>query len=84
MLEEVDRVEVLSLMDNYVTCSSETRTWSGERSRRGGEIFKDTLVGEHGLSLLVTVYNGTKKHTVLFDTGTALGCLTQYRTLDWT
>jgi len=29
----------------------------------------DTLLAEHGLSLLVTVYEGEEKHTMLFDTG---------------
>jgi 7,8-dihydropterin-6-yl-methyl-4-(beta-D-ribofuranosyl)aminobenzene 5'-phosphate synthase len=39
-------------------------------------ITKDTLVGEHGLSLLVTAYEGREKHTVLFDTGhTGIGVL---------
>ena len=77
MLEEVDRVEVLSLMDNYVdVLLGNTDVVRRAAHAGGGEIFKDTLVGEHGLSLLVTVYNGTKKHTVLFDTGySAVGVL---------
>ena len=77
MLEEVDRVEVLTLMDNYVdVLLGNTEVVRRAAHSGGGEIFKDTLVGEHGLSLLVTVYEGAKKHTVLFDTGySAVGVL---------
>ncbi len=70
MLKEVDRIEVLTLMDNYVdVLLGNTDVVRRAAHSGGGEIFKDTLVGEHGLSMLVTVYKGAKKHTVLFDTG---------------
>jgi len=77
VLKEVDRVEVLTLMDNYVdVLLGNTDVVRRPAHSGGGEIFKDTLVGEHGLSLLVTVSKGAKKHTVLFDTGySAVGVL---------
>ncbi|MBN2032114.1 MAG: MBL fold metallo-hydrolase [Deltaproteobacteria bacterium] len=70
MLKEVDRVEVLTLMDNYVdVLLGDTKTVRRAAHSGGGEIFSDTVIGEHGLSLLVTVYEGAKMHTILFDTG---------------
>jgi len=77
MLRQVDKIEVLTLMDNYVdVLLGNTEVVRRAAHSGGGEIFKDTLVGEHGLSLLVTVYEGAKKHTVLFDTGySAVGVL---------
>jgi 7,8-dihydropterin-6-yl-methyl-4-(beta-D-ribofuranosyl)aminobenzene 5'-phosphate synthase len=77
MLKEVDRVEVLTLMDNYVDLLLEsTKVVTRPPKAKGGMISRDTLVGEHGLSLLVTVHEGKEKHTVLFDTGhTGIGVL---------
>jgi 7,8-dihydropterin-6-yl-methyl-4-(beta-D-ribofuranosyl)aminobenzene 5'-phosphate synthase len=66
----VDRVEVLTLMDNYVDLLLEDTDRVLRPARaEGGEIPTDTLLAEHGLSLLVTVYSGEKRHTILFDTG---------------
>jgi 7,8-dihydropterin-6-yl-methyl-4-(beta-D-ribofuranosyl)aminobenzene 5'-phosphate synthase len=36
---------------------------------RGKELPIETLLAEHGLSLLITVLNGGEKHEILFDTG---------------
>ena len=70
MLKQVDRVEVLTLMDNYVdVLLGDTKVVRRAAHSRDGQILRDTLVGEHGLSLVVTVYEGMKKHTLLFDTG---------------
>jgi 7,8-dihydropterin-6-yl-methyl-4-(beta-D-ribofuranosyl)aminobenzene 5'-phosphate synthase len=69
-LQRVDRVEVLTLMDNYVdVLLGNTKVVRRAAHSGGGEIFRDSLVGEHGLSLLVTVHEGIRRHTVLFDTG---------------
>jgi len=69
-LREVDRIEVLTLMDNYVdVLLGNTRVVRRSSLSGNGEIFRDTLVGEHGLSLLVTVHEGSREHTILFDTG---------------
>jgi 7,8-dihydropterin-6-yl-methyl-4-(beta-D-ribofuranosyl)aminobenzene 5'-phosphate synthase len=74
-LKEVDRIEVLALMDNYAdVLLGNTKVVRRANHAGGGEIFSDTLVGEHGLSLLVTVHEGSSRHTILFDTGySALG-----------
>jgi len=69
-LREVDWIEVLTLMDNYVdVLLGNTKVVRRANLAADGEIFRDTLVGEHGLSLLVTVRAGGSRHTILFDTG---------------
>jgi len=69
-LREVDHIEVLTLMDNYVdVILGNTRVVRRANLSANGEISRDTLVGEHGLSLLVTVREGSRSHTILFDTG---------------
>lgn len=69
-LNEVDRVEILTLMDNYADVLLESTDIVTRPPReKDGKILSDTLVAEHGLSLLITVYFGEKRRTVLFDTG---------------
>ena len=69
-LKEVDRVEILSIIDNYMDVLLEnTDVVTRPSHDKGGNIPTDTLLAEHGLSLLVSVYHGEKKHTILFDTG---------------
>jgi 7,8-dihydropterin-6-yl-methyl-4-(beta-D-ribofuranosyl)aminobenzene 5'-phosphate synthase len=69
-LREVDRVEIVTLIDNYVdVLLKDTDIVTRPPHAEGEEVPRDTLVAEHGLSLLVTVYQGTKSHTILFDTG---------------
>ena len=69
-LKELDRVEILTLMDNFVDVLLEdTKVVSRPPKAIGAEIPTDTLLAEHGLSLLVKVQHGAEKHTILFDTG---------------
>ncbi len=76
-LKEVDCVEVLTLIDNYTDGLLEnTEIATRLPEPKGEEIPTDTLLAEHGLSLLVTVHRGEEKHTLLFDTGyTRVGVL---------
>jgi len=76
-LKTVDRVEVTTLMDNYVDLFlPSTDVIARPPLAKEGKINPDTLLAEHGLSLLVTVFQGDDKHTVLFDTGyTKVGVL---------
>jgi 7,8-dihydropterin-6-yl-methyl-4-(beta-D-ribofuranosyl)aminobenzene 5'-phosphate synthase len=76
-LKEVDCVEVLTLMDNYTDVLLEdTEIATRLPEPKGEEISTDTLIAEHGLSLLVTVYKGEEIHTLLLDTGhTQIGVL---------
>jgi 7,8-dihydropterin-6-yl-methyl-4-(beta-D-ribofuranosyl)aminobenzene 5'-phosphate synthase len=70
LLKEVDRVEVLTLMDNFVDVLLEdTAVVKRPPKAVGEEIPTDALLAEHGLSLLVKVQQGPEKHTILFDTG---------------
>lgn len=69
-LKAVERVEITTLIDNYVDLLlPSTDTIMRPPLAKGGNILANTLLAEHGLSLLVTVYNGEKKNTILFDTG---------------
>jgi len=69
-LKEVDRVEILTLMDNYVdVLLGSTDVVTRPPLAKGPEIPTNNLLAEHGLSMLVMAYQGKEKHTVLFDTG---------------
>jgi len=76
-LKEVDCIEIITLIDNYVDALLENTDIVTRPSRaKEEEISTDTLLAEHGLSLLVTVHQGEKKHTILFDTGyTSIGVI---------
>ena len=69
-LEEVDRVEITTLIDNYVDLMLPNTTFA-ERPplSRGRQLPQDTLVAEHGLSLLITTYRGAESHSIIFDAG---------------
>jgi 7,8-dihydropterin-6-yl-methyl-4-(beta-D-ribofuranosyl)aminobenzene 5'-phosphate synthase len=70
VLKPVDRIEVLTLMDNYAdVLLRNSKVVRRADHSGGGEVFRDTLVAEHGLSLLVTACEGDQRHAVLFDTG---------------
>jgi len=69
-LKSAERVEITTLIDNYVDLllpPSEIVT--RPPLAKGGNILADTLLAEHGLSLLITIYSGGRKNTILFDTG---------------
>jgi len=69
-LKELDCVEVLTLMDNFVDVLLEdTEIVTRPPKATGAEIPTDTLLAEHGLCLLVKVQHGADRHTILFDTG---------------
>ena len=76
-LKTVDRIEITTLMDNYVDLLlPSTDTIIRPPLAKEGKISADTLLAEHGLSLLITVYQEKNKQTILFDTGyTKVGVL---------
>jgi len=67
-INEVDRVEILTLQDNYIDLASGDSTGILERARplEGLEV-RRTILAEHGFSALVTVGSGGKTRTILFD-----------------
>ncbi|UCD33545.1 MAG: MBL fold metallo-hydrolase [Desulfobacterales bacterium] len=76
-LKSVDKVEITTLIDNYVDLLlPSTDIIKRPPLSKEGKVAADTLLAEHGLSLLITVYQGEKKHTILLDTGyTKVGVL---------
>jgi len=69
-IQPVDSVEILTLMDNYVdVLLTNTDVVTRPPLSTSGIIPSDTLLAEHGLSLLVTVYKRNETHTVLWDAG---------------
>lgn len=68
-LVPVDKVEILSLMDNSVDVLMAS-TPVARRAKRGRDPFlRPQLRAEHGVSMLVTVEQGGQRDTLLFDTG---------------
>jgi len=68
-LQEADRAEVTTIMDNYTDSLLEsTNTVKRPRLAVGGRLSQMPLA-EHGLSMLIEVFRGSEKHTVLFDAG---------------
>mgnify|MGYP001390764774 CR=1 FL=1 len=58
MLREVDKIEIVTLMDNYVDLLlGSTAVITRPPGAKGDEIPTDTFVAEHGLSLLITVFD---------------------------
>jgi 7,8-dihydropterin-6-yl-methyl-4-(beta-D-ribofuranosyl)aminobenzene 5'-phosphate synthase len=76
-LQTADRVEITTLIDNYVdVLLPSTDIIQRPPLAKDGKVQPDTFLAEHGLSLLVAVSNGGKKHTILLDTGyTKVGVL---------
>ena len=69
-LKAVDRVEITTLIDNYVDLMlQDTGIVKRPPLSDGKDLPRETLAAEHGLSLLITTYRGSEKHSVLFDAG---------------
>jgi 7,8-dihydropterin-6-yl-methyl-4-(beta-D-ribofuranosyl)aminobenzene 5'-phosphate synthase len=65
-LKTVDRVEITTLIDNYVdVLLPSTDTIIRPPLAKDDKINANTFLAEHGLSLLVTVFQNGQKHTVL-------------------
>lgn len=69
-LQAVEAVEVVVLMDNYADALLKpSEEVERAPTAAGGRIFPDTLVAEHGLSMLVRAVLDGAAHEVLFDAG---------------
>jgi 7,8-dihydropterin-6-yl-methyl-4-(beta-D-ribofuranosyl)aminobenzene 5'-phosphate synthase len=69
-INEVDKVEILTLQDNYIDLLSRDNTEVVLRAMplKGMEV-KNSILAEHGFSSLVTVINGDRARSILFDFG---------------
>jgi 7,8-dihydropterin-6-yl-methyl-4-(beta-D-ribofuranosyl)aminobenzene 5'-phosphate synthase len=68
-LKAVDRVEVLSIMDNSIDVLMGNTPLARRAPRARDSLMKPQLRAEHGVSMLVTVHVGALKDSFLFDTG---------------
>ena len=71
-LKPVDKVEILSVMDNSIDVLMGS-TPVAKRHQRGRDAHtRPQLRAEHGVSMLVTAYEGGNRDSFLFDTGVTL------------
>jgi 7,8-dihydropterin-6-yl-methyl-4-(beta-D-ribofuranosyl)aminobenzene 5'-phosphate synthase len=68
----VDRVEILSVMDNSIDVLMGDTPIAKRLKRRSDAHFGPQLRAEHGVSMLVTTYVGGERDSFLFDTGVTL------------
>jgi 7,8-dihydropterin-6-yl-methyl-4-(beta-D-ribofuranosyl)aminobenzene 5'-phosphate synthase len=71
-LAPVDRVEVLSVMDNSVDVLMGSTPVARRAPRPRDAHTRPQLRAEHGVSMLVTTYAGGSKDSFLFDTGVTI------------
>ena len=72
VLGAVDRVEILSIMDNSIDVLMGSTPVAKRLKRSSDSHSKPQLRAEHGVSMLVTTYDGGDKDSFLFDTGVTL------------
>ena len=69
-IKEVDRVEILTLQDNYFDAlSGDSNAVVGRALPIKDMEVKNTILAEHGFSAVVTVYTGDQPRSLLFDFG---------------
>jgi 7,8-dihydropterin-6-yl-methyl-4-(beta-D-ribofuranosyl)aminobenzene 5'-phosphate synthase len=71
-LKPVDRVEVLSVMDNSVDVLMGSTPVARRAPRPRDALSRPQLRAEHGVSMLVTAFANNNKDSFLFDTGVTL------------
>lgn len=71
-LKPVDRVEILSVMDNSLDVLMGSTPVAKRMKRARDEFTRPQLRAEHGVSMLVTTYDGGDKDSFLFDTGVTI------------
>src|SRR5207245_11387360 len=68
-LKPIDRVEMLSVMDNSVDVLMSSTLVAQRAPRSQDSLSQLQLRAEHSVSMLVTTYAGGNKDSFLFDTG---------------
>jgi 7,8-dihydropterin-6-yl-methyl-4-(beta-D-ribofuranosyl)aminobenzene 5'-phosphate synthase len=71
-LKPVDRVEILSVMDNSIDVLMGSTPVARRAPRPRDALSRPQLRAEHGVSMLVTTYTDGNKDSFLFDTGVTL------------
>jgi len=83
-LREVEKVEIFTLQDNYIdlVIGDDSEMVKRARPFRGGAL-RDSVLAEHGFSALVTVTDGGRARSILFDFGfSEHGALTNAQALN--
>jgi len=73
-LQEVDKLEVTILVENYADLLLESDE-GVKRAEIPPERRLESLLAEHGLSCLVKVFAGSEEHWILMDAGISSTCL---------
>ena len=68
-LKEVDKVEILTILDNTVDMLLPDADKAKRPPRFADAMTRDSLIAEHGFSALVKVTNGNTSELLLFDAG---------------
>jgi 7,8-dihydropterin-6-yl-methyl-4-(beta-D-ribofuranosyl)aminobenzene 5'-phosphate synthase len=68
-LKAVDRVEILSVMDNSIDVLMGNTPVAKRMKRPSDALAKPQLRAEHGVSMLITTYDAGQRDSFLFDTG---------------
>src|SRR5919108_3051466 len=71
-LKPVERVEILSVMDNSVDVLMSSTPVAQRAPRSLDNLARPQLRAEHGVSMLVTLYENGTKDSFLFDTGVTI------------
>jgi 7,8-dihydropterin-6-yl-methyl-4-(beta-D-ribofuranosyl)aminobenzene 5'-phosphate synthase len=69
-LNEVEKVEILTLQDNYIDVAAFDGTEIVQRAQPTKDMeFKNSILAEHGFSAVVTITFDDIAHSILFDFG---------------
>ena len=69
-LNQVDKVEILSLQDNYIDAAALDSTEIVQRALPIKDMeFKNSILAEHGFAAIVTITTDDKSRSILFDFG---------------
>ncbi|MBN2478764.1 MAG: MBL fold metallo-hydrolase [Parachlamydiales bacterium] len=64
-----DKLEIISVIDNHLDLFLENQKYVYRPPIFSDKDIADTFISEHGLSILIKVYKGSKIHTILLDAG---------------
>ncbi len=69
-LNEVDKIEVITLQDNYIDLVAQDNSQIVQRALSFPDIdLRNSLIAEHGFSSFITLTKGDKSRSIIFDFG---------------